>query len=60
MIPLSDINECNSSPCKNSGTCTDHVNKYSCSCIPSYTGVHCETGRLVCVTSVSSQGMFVL
>ena len=39
-----DINECSSSPCQNGGTCTDHVNKYTCSCIAGYTGTNCQTG----------------
>ena len=38
-----DINECSSAPCLNGGSCVDHVNGYTCSCVPGYTGVHCET-----------------
>lgn len=29
-----DIDECNSSPCLNNGTCIDLVNSYSCDCKP--------------------------
>ena len=40
---FSDIDECSSSPCQNGGACTDHVNRYTCSCVAGYTGTHCET-----------------
>ena len=39
-----DIDECSSVPCQHSGTCTDHLNAYNCSCNVAYTGVQCETG----------------
>ena len=42
---FSDVNECGSLPCKHDGTCTDHVNSYSCTCKPGYTGTNCETGK---------------
>ena len=42
---FSDVNECVSLPCKHDGTCTDHVNSYSCTCKPGYTGINCETGK---------------
>ena len=51
LPPTLDINECNSSPCQNGGTCTDLVNGYSCSCVPGYGGTSCETGiELIFVT----------
>ena len=37
-----DINECASRPCQNGGTCTDHVNTYTCSCVGGYMGAVCE------------------
>ena len=40
-----DINECESSPCNNFGTCNDEVNGYNCSCVAGFTGEDCETGR---------------
>ena len=40
-----DIDECASSPCVH-GNCTDKVNGYICNCVPGYTGVLCETGKL--------------
>ena len=42
---VADINDCDSDPCLNGGTCTDAVNSYACVCVPGYTGVHCETGE---------------
>ena len=41
---LSDIDECQSGPCQNEGTCTDQVNSYSCTCVAGYTGDDCKTG----------------
>ena len=40
-----DINECDSSPCQNSGICTDGVNSYSCACRSGYTGLQCQTSK---------------
>ena len=40
---MSDINECSSSPCKNGGECTDHVNKYTCTCTVGHNGADCVT-----------------
>ena len=37
-------NECASNPCKNGGTCSDQVNKYSCNCVPGYVGYNCQIG----------------
>ena len=36
-----DVDECQSSPCLNGGTCTDLISGYSCSCTDSYTGTNC-------------------
>ena len=40
----SDINECGSNPCQNSGVCRDLVNGFSCTCANGYTGTLCNTG----------------
>ena len=42
---LTDIDDCASSPCNNSGTCKDEVNGFNCSCAPGFTGVTCEHGK---------------
>ena len=40
-----DIDECESDPCQNGGTCDDHVNSFTCECVDGFTGLHCETGE---------------
>ena len=37
-----DIDECESDPCENEGTCEDEVNAYTCACAPGYNGTHCK------------------
>lgn len=39
-----DLDECASSPCLNSGTCNDHVDGYSCNCRRGFVGTNCEVG----------------
>lgn len=45
---LTDINECESSPCLNDGTCTEGVNTFACVCTLGFIGVTCDTGKLIC------------
>ena len=45
-VILSDKDECATASCLNGGTCTDGVNEYTCTCLPGYTGSHCETGKI--------------
>lgn len=42
-----DKDECGSNPCQHGGRCIDHVNRYSCFCIPGYIGLRCQTGIYV-------------
>ena len=42
-----DINECESNPCENGGTCTDMEDGYSCACESGFTGSECESGTLI-------------
>ena len=46
LLYFIDIDECDSSPCQNGGTCNDYINFYNCSCQPGYDGVNCETGKV--------------
>uniref|UniRef100_A0A4W6DAV1 Neurocan n=1 Tax=Lates calcarifer TaxID=8187 RepID=A0A4W6DAV1_LATCA len=41
LIP-SDIDDCQSNPCQNGGTCIDEINSFVCLCLPSYGGATCE------------------
>ena len=47
-----DIDDCESGPCQNVGTCIDGVNSYTCTCNPGYTGHDCETGRITHILRV--------
>ena len=42
---ISDINECESNPCQNGGTCVDSVNDFMCFCHIGFTGLQCESGE---------------
>ena len=37
-----EIDECESNPCQNEGTCHDLVAMYSCECRPGFDGTDCE------------------
>ena len=39
-----DINECNSAPCQNGGTCNNEIDGFTCDCRNGYGGVMCQTG----------------
>ena len=43
-----DIDECaQDNLCQNSASCVDGINSYSCLCELDFTGLHCETRKLV-------------
>ncbi len=46
-IHVLDLDECNSSPCENGGTCMDGAGQFTCQCKPGYTGDTCGTGKLM-------------
>ena len=41
---FTDVDECVSAPCQNSGSCIDQINGYLCQCAPGYTDLQCQTG----------------
>uniref|UniRef100_A0A3Q2R109 Neurocan n=1 Tax=Fundulus heteroclitus TaxID=8078 RepID=A0A3Q2R109_FUNHE len=43
-----DIDDCQSNPCQNGGTCIDEINSFVCLCLPSYGGATCEKGNGGC------------
>ena len=47
IVLLLDFDECSLSPCQH-GSCTDHVNAYTCACPLPWIGTNCETGTVYC------------
>lgn len=43
-IPITDIDECQSSPCLN-GKCEDLVNGHNCTCNPGWEGTYCGISK---------------
>ena len=42
---LPEIDECESAPCSNGGTCLDGIGGYMCLCRAGYTGDNCRQGE---------------
>lgn len=42
-----EIDECQSNPCRNGGTCIDQLATYECVCPEDYVGRQCEALRLI-------------
>ena len=42
-----EINECESNPCRNDATCNDVVNGYTCQCASGWQGIHCDEGEFI-------------
>ena len=51
MIPnltiflFTDIDQCNSNPCKNGGKCIDGINDFLCICTKEYSGKDCSESK---------------
>jgi hypothetical protein len=59
LFPFSsftDINDCESNPCKNGGTCIDGVNSYKCICSDGWEGAYCETSESVVLLGLMPLG----
>jgi EGF-like domain len=52
MLSCAEVNECESSPCENGGTCTDVIGGYVCTCAPGYTGTNCDLSKNCNICSV--------
>ncbi|XP_065060448.1 neurogenic locus notch homolog protein 1-like [Rhopilema esculentum] len=52
----SDINECESLPCFNGGTCRNDVNRFQCNCLAGYSGIHCEEDINECASTPCQNG----
>ncbi|CAH1802347.1 unnamed protein product [Owenia fusiformis] len=53
---VDDIDDCHHSLCKNSGSCIDGVDSYSCNCVAGYTGSLCESELNECLSSPCQNG----
>uniref|UniRef100_A0A671TWW3 Delta-like protein n=1 Tax=Sparus aurata TaxID=8175 RepID=A0A671TWW3_SPAAU len=51
-----NINDCESNPCSNGGTCIDKVSVYQCICRDGWEGDHCEINIDDCSTSPCHNG----
>lgn len=40
-----DVNECESSPCANNGTCINNLGSYTCDCTEGWKNPDCKTGK---------------
>ncbi|XP_066263214.1 uncharacterized protein [Branchiostoma lanceolatum] len=49
-----DVDECNSNPCQNNGTCIEGVGHYICQCEHGWNGVHCEIREKLSSMEVTS------
>ncbi|MGH0126678.1 UNVERIFIED_CONTAM: hypothetical protein FKN15_021200, partial [Acipenser sinensis] len=43
-----EVNECDDSPCRNGGSCTDLENSFTCTCPPGFYGKNCELSAMTC------------
>ena len=46
MNLLADVDECLNDPCLHNGICGNTQGSYMCSCVPQWTGINCQTGKL--------------
>ena len=51
-----DIDECNSNPCQNEGTCEEWENTYKCFCKEGFEGQNCEVNINECASNPCLEG----
>ena len=47
---FTEINECDSNPCINNGSCTDLIADFRCTCIAGFTGKQCQVNIDECAS----------
>lgn len=50
---------CDSSPCKNGGTCWQQGASYTCQCQTGWTGLYCDIPSVSCEVAAKQQGMII-
>lgn len=45
FLSISDVNDCQSAPCLNGGTCIDKVRQYQCICAAGWDGATCQNSE---------------
>lgn len=45
IFHYSDIDDCESQPCQNNGTCTNMINDYLCHCTVGFNGRNCSNSK---------------
>ena len=55
-ICASDINECDSSPCRHGASCIDGINAYDCKCQNGYEGSQCQDDINECSANPCQHG----
>lgn len=51
-----NINDCESNPCLNGGTCNDAVNSFRCQCLPGFVGEFCQVNVDDCLMKPCANG----
>ena len=56
MFHIVDMDDCQSDPCTNGGTCLDGISSYTCHCSVEWTGDHCEVSKQNITVTDSNHG----